>query len=756
MDTATSPSKERRRGEPAARRHSGSLTHQYDELEAFEREYTIERFTQRDLMLNLATTMWFFTIFAVMVAGRFAATGGDPFPESVRYCLVALSIVNFILLMTVVRRLDDQRANHALTVFSLLGIAVYVVLSFYGPGALGGTIVTLMGATIFAAQFLSRRSTTLITAVATISIVYVAVVNHGNAEAPYILSHTSMQVIVLWAVAYSIYTLKQARRDALDAAERAGFADGLTNLPNTRMMRRKAAGLLDSRNQRINRRIGVVMLDLDGFRAAKMLRGHRVGDRILVAVAEAIKRSVAPADIVCRTGSDEFTVLVPDCSEEQLHELGERLRTVTREAVHSVDLAGVNIDVSIGSALSGAVATIDELTGEAEHAMYLEKAAHERSSNAQRSLSASELIAPPAGEGEPPVALPGGRFDHLRWSQRSIQNRILSAFWVMSGFGCLIATSMPDAPAHNELLVNLTVVFAVISGVVIYVIPPAQDFARQLVDVLFASVTLSFFIWISGQSVSPGLSIELLILIYIGWFLPLRSVVPVAGLSVFIVLLPMLFTENRELGIADFVTIYGSLVIAGSLLGVLYFNHYYIERGRNLTDQLRSLDPRAGTYSRIAFEERMEDELDLLSYGDRDALAVVMVDLGNFKSVTANHGRASGDRVLTEVASALTEASRDEDCVARLGGDEFAIIAPGVDAESARALSQRLVNAVRELLEESDLPASDELRPSAGFALYGMHGRTTDQLVTAADVALTAAKTSSRDPNRVSSFVVAL
>src|SRR4029079_5483300 len=174
-------------------------------------------------------------------------------------------------------------------------------------------------------------------------------------------------------------------------------------------------------------------------------------------------------------------------------------------------------------------------------------------------------------------------------------------------------------------------------------------------------------------------------------------------------------------------------------------NHYYLERAQTLTEQLASLDPRAGTYNRRAFEERMRVELDHLSYGDRDALAVVMIDLGNFKSVSANYGRLIGDQMLTEVAGALTAASRDEDCIARLGGDEFGIVAPGVDAESARALAQRLVDAVRGALQDSDLPSNAEVRPSAGFALYGMHGRTTDELVTAADIALTAAKTSGRD-----------
>ena len=64
-----------------------------------------------------------------------------------------------------------------------------------------------------------------------------------------------------------------------------------------------------------------------------------------------------------------------------------------------------------------------------------------------------------------------------------------------------------------------------------------------------------------------------------------------------------------------------------ALLLVLYYNHFYLERAQTLTEQLASLDPRAGSYNRRAFEERMREELNHLSYGDRDALAVVMIDL---------------------------------------------------------------------------------------------------------------------------------
>ena len=94
--------------------------------------------------------------------------------------------------------------------------------------------------------------------------------------------------------------------------------------------------------------------------------------------------------------------------------------------------------------------------------------------------------------------------------------------------------------------------------------------------------------------------------------------------------------------------------------------------------------------------------------------------------------------------------------MARLGGDEFAVVLPGVSADTARELAHRFVRAANDSISRKELRQEPAIRPSAGFALYGMHGRTAEELVDAADIALTAAKTSGRDGDRVSSFVVSL
>ncbi len=745
-----------------ARRFTGVPSRQHAELAAFEREYTIERVMQRDLMLDLGAVLWFMTFAAVLLAGRITDQSISELQSVLRVVMAIISAGAGVLLLTAIRRLDDQRTKQVIAGLSVLALAIQFTLSFYGPGSLGGFIVALVAVSFYVAQFLSARGVAAMMALISVLAGIVVHYNYGADYAPYLLSQLSLLVIVLWAVAYSVYALKEDRNRALEAAERAAFADTLTSLPNTRMIRRRAEALLDSRNERINRRTGIVVLDLDGFRAANMLRGHRDGDRLLVAVANAMRDAAAPDQLVARTGSDEFSVLVPDANEQELAELGARFRDAALAALDGLLDRGVNIDASVGVALSSAeLNDFDALMRTADRSVYLEKAAHERGSGSHRTRAhkerdgQSERLQASARTTPERTSTPS-RWEKLRWSSRDAQTRFLAIAWSLSGLAVAISMQMPDAVEHNSTIVAGLVTFALVMAVVFYLLPPAKGVARPVIDVLVASSTLAVAIWFTGKNASPSVPIVLLILIYIGWFLPLRSVVPLAILSLAIILTPVLFGPQSEFLIMDAVTIYGGLVVSAALLVVLYFNHYYIDRAQLLTGQLAALDPRAGAYNRRAFEERMSDELERLSYGDRDALAVVMVDLGNFKSVSANYGRLIGDQLLSEVAAALATASREDDCVARLGGDEFAVVSPGVDAESARALAQRLVSAVREALEESDLPSNDQVRPSAGFALYGMHGRTTDELVTAADIALTAAKTAGRDPNRVSSFVVSL
>jgi diguanylate cyclase (GGDEF)-like protein len=154
-------------------------------------------------------------------------------------------------------------------------------------------------------------------------------------------------------------------------AEARASTDALTGLPNRRYFE-EFVGLLD-RRRRAGDAVGILMVDVDRFKALNDKHGHATGDEVLKDVAGAIVSAVREDDVPARFGGEEFVVLLRNPDPGVALEIGERIRA----AVRGLDLRRLGVppvSVSVGVAVAnGPDDPIDELIEVADDALYRAK-----------------------------------------------------------------------------------------------------------------------------------------------------------------------------------------------------------------------------------------------------------------------------------------------------------------------------------------------------------------------------------------------
>lgn len=148
-------------------------------------------------------------------------------------------------------------------------------------------------------------------------------------------------------------------------------------------------------------------------------------------------------------------------------------------------------------------------------------------------------------------------------------------------------------------------------------------------------------------------------------------------------------------------------------------------------------DPLTGVRNRARLDDDIERALRARD-ADGGVVAVLYLDVDDFKAVNDGHGHEVGDAVLVVLTSRLREALRDEDTVARLGGDEFVLVAHLPTAEHAAEMRTRVEQVLARplVLEDRTLP----VRVSIGVALVDAAGRTPAEVLAAADASMYLAK----------------
>ncbi len=151
--------------------------------------------------------------------------------------------------------------------------------------------------------------------------------------------------------------------------ERLSFTDGVTGVYNYRYFQLRLREEL-SRARRYRLPLALMMVDVDGFKRYNDSHGHPIGDRVLQAVAAALKENVRELDTVCRYGGDEFAVILNDAATETATTIGERVRSAVERCAAEIG-APPGITVSVGIAIfPDSAESAEELVKLADEALY--------------------------------------------------------------------------------------------------------------------------------------------------------------------------------------------------------------------------------------------------------------------------------------------------------------------------------------------------------------------------------------------------
>jgi diguanylate cyclase (GGDEF)-like protein/PAS domain S-box-containing protein len=170
-----------------------------------------------------------------------------------------------------------------------------------------------------------------------------------------------------------------------------------------------------------------------------------------------------------------------------------------------------------------------------------------------------------------------------------------------------------------------------------------------------------------------------------------------------------------------------------------------VSERKALEEQLRQLafhDPLTLLANRNLFRDRVQHALTLAQRG-RGAVAVMFLDLDNFKNINDSLGHDAGDRLLQAVARRIAKTTRSSDTVARLGGDEFAVLVEGISND---AEVERLADALVHTLDVPFPLSGNEVSVAASIGIaYSQPGVGAEMLLSNADIAMYHAKAAGKN-----------
>jgi diguanylate cyclase (GGDEF)-like protein len=318
-------------------------------------------------------------------------------------------------------------------------------------------------------------------------------------------------------------------------------------------------------------------------------------------------------------------------------------------------------------------------------------------------------------------------------SERDLQRRywkLAAVLFIGGGLGAIPADAL-HRPAH-EPTIYLLPLLALLSGAVCWLI--ADRVSRRWLPVMTAVATLeiALTVWVAGEVFAIYYILVCFFAAYV--FSDRRMVAFQFAFASLMALLPVAHDPDsaRQTLIQGLVLIPTLLLTAGAITFLRERLQASEERFRRLAES----DPLTGVGNYRVLLQKLPRELSHHRRHQRQ-LALIVVDLDDFKRVNDDFGHQRGDRVLQEVAGSLMGSVRTSDVLVRHGGDEFCVVAPETDRDRAEELAARLRRDLAQVEVEGR-----RMGACTGCAVFPEDGDDLDALLARADERLRVSKES--------------
>ncbi|HEX8051043.1 MAG TPA: GGDEF domain-containing protein [Solirubrobacterales bacterium] len=322
--------------------------------------------------------------------------------------------------------------------------------------------------------------------------------------------------------------------------------------------------------------------------------------------------------------------------------------------------------------------------------------------------------------------------------ERARMGRISGVLWILAAFIAVGNCYLPGAQP-----VDMGWVFALSGAFFIYGWASALGWLRWDrasmktlgVGMVLTIPVIGLGIYFTGGAASFVQPMLVTTLLYAAFFFPAKWAWPLSIELILVAGTPLLYDANAidDAFLPKYVAfVVGFLSATWVLVGL---------RKRLLEAELHhrdvaNRDALTGVANRRHFDVVLQQQLAARTrpggrrQADQSPLALLVIDLDDFKGINDNHGHPVGDAVLCQVAARIQSILRSTDTLARIGGDEFAVIAPAAHGEGARLMAAAIRDAVSIQYSDSGIPAPSA---SVGWALFPEDGEDFESLMRVAD-----------------------